>query len=129
MSDPGEYQRTFLQHEKQIRENKFVEAAQSSRKLCVQLEDGAISGEWDALAGVDILRDKIKDNHAMMDSEEKINNYADQCLANLNKFKNCSKDWKCKVSMEDDFIKKFMAAEKERQAKCQPSTCPTFNAV
>ena len=55
MSDPGEYQRTFLQHEKQIRENKFVEAAQSSRKLCVQLEEGTISGEWDVLAGVDIL--------------------------------------------------------------------------
>ena len=83
------YRNTFI--ENCLSENSAKVSAHNLRKQATQIEKNVVGGGWNALAGVELMRDKVKTANALVDDENGINNYADACLANLPKFKNKSK--------------------------------------
>ena len=96
----------------------MAEAAQSSepreqasvcRRLAFQLAAGVEGGQVDALLGVTLMEEYLKEANGFVDDPAGINNYADECLTEQDRFENHSKDWECSLTLEDPRIKEFVA--------------------
>jgi len=108
----SQYKATLMKKEKFRQDNKYREEAHTNRQLIHQLEHNIRQFSWHPQMGYIHMQNLIKENAELVDSENRLNNYADYCIHPEAKYKNQSSSWKSSITADHPMFQKLYEKHK-----------------
>jgi len=94
--------------------SSLAEQAEFCRKLAVTVDKGVKGDQIDPLAGMQLVKEYLQGANQIVDNQNGINNYADMCLSEANKFSNHSKNWKSSIDFKSDLVQNLLKKHKPK---------------
>ena len=79
------------------------------REVVAQLAENVAARDWEPHLGVAAISHYAQEVSNLVDDSRGLNNYADSCLNESDKFVNESSKWECGLSVEDPMIQEFIS--------------------
>ena len=79
------------------------------REVVAQLAENVAARDWEPHLGVAAISHYAQEASKLVDDSRGLNNYADSCLNESDKFVNESSKWECGLSVEDPMIQEFIS--------------------